>query len=205
MSLRRRMENPGPGYPRSHRNGNQRKHQTRHVPGGGSARGAAQVRQRAPDDQGTRAVWRWMWAERMLQDARYALRGLGRNPVFAAVAILTLALGIGMNTAVFSVVSAVLIKPLQYPDAERLVWLANYNRRFHFEAASAPDFTDWRRQAQSSKRSSDIGTPTARYRIAESGRPSTRSSRSRRSFGAWRACMQPLAVCFPRMIATPLC
>ncbi len=97
----------------------------------------------------TRAVWRWMWAERMLQDARYALRGLGRNPVFAAVAILTLALGIGMNTAVFSVVSAVLIKPLQYPDAERLVWLANYNRRFHFEAASAPDFTDWRRQAQS--------------------------------------------------------
>lgn len=97
----------------------------------------------------TRDVWRWMWADRLLQDTRYALRGLRRNPVFAAVAILTLALGIGMNTAVFSVVSAVLVKPLPYPDADRIVWLANYNRMFHFEAPSAPDFADWREQAKS--------------------------------------------------------
>jgi putative ABC transport system permease protein len=97
----------------------------------------------------TRAVWRWMWADRLLQDTRYALRGLRRNPVFAAVALLTMALGIGMNTAVFSVVSAVLIKPLPYPDSERVVWLANYNQRFHFEALGAPDFADWREQAQS--------------------------------------------------------
>jgi putative ABC transport system permease protein len=97
----------------------------------------------------TRAVWRWMWADRLVQDTRYTLRGLWRNPVFAAVAILTLALGIGMNTAVFSVVSAVLVKPLPYPDAGRLVWLANYNQRFHFEASDAPDFSDWREHAQS--------------------------------------------------------
>jgi hypothetical protein len=54
-----------------------------------------------------------------------------------------------MNTAVFSVVSAVLIKPLPYPDAERIVWLANYNQRYHFEASTSPDFTDWRTNAKS--------------------------------------------------------
>jgi len=106
----------------------------------------------------TRAVWQWIWLEQLLQDTHYALRGLRRNPVFAAVAILTLALGIGMNTAVFGVVSAVLIKPLPYPDAGRLVWLANYNRRFHFEASTSADFYDWRAQAQSFEAMTGYGT-----------------------------------------------
>ncbi len=97
----------------------------------------------------TRAVWQWTWAERLAQDVRYAVRGLRRNPVFTAVAVLTLALGIGMNTAVFSVVNAALIKPLPYPDSERIVWLANSDRRVHREVASAPDFADWREQAHS--------------------------------------------------------
>jgi putative ABC transport system permease protein len=97
----------------------------------------------------TRAVWPWTWAERTAQDVRYALRGLRRNPVFAAIAILTVALGIGMNTAVFSVVSAALIKPLPYPDSSRIVWLANSDRRLHREFASAPDFVDWHDQARS--------------------------------------------------------
>ena len=57
----------------------------------------------------------------IFSDARFALRTLARNPGFAAVAILTLGLGIGMSVAVWSVVDAVLIEPLPYPDADRLV------------------------------------------------------------------------------------
>jgi hypothetical protein len=66
-------------------------------------------------------MWSFVSIETAWRDARYGLRGLWRNPGFTIVAVLTLAIGIGATTAVFSVVNGILIKPLAYPDADRLV------------------------------------------------------------------------------------
>ena len=88
--------------------------------------------------------------EDLLQDVRYGLRGLVRSPGFTAVVVLALALGMGANTAVFSVFNGVLLRPLPYPDPDRLVWLSPQNARTGAAlpgAISPPDFVDYRNQS----------------------------------------------------------
>ena len=83
-------------------------------------------------------TWGWTWLEQLGQDVRHGLRMLRRNPVFTAVGLLTIAIGIGANVAVFSVVNSVLLKPLNYPASQELVEL----HQIAPGAAGLADFRD---------------------------------------------------------------
>ena len=89
--------------------------------------------------------------DKLLQDLRYALRSLVRQPSFAITAVLMLALGIGATTAIFSVVNAVVLRPLPYEGADRIVAITNFWTKTGQRGitVSAPDFTDWKAQSQS--------------------------------------------------------
>ena len=93
----------------------------------------------------------WPWLEAVAKDLLYAVRSLSRSPGFTAIALLTLALGIGANTALFSVVNSVLLRPLPFPDASQLtvVWEKNTQQGVKREGPAGPNLYDWREQSRS--------------------------------------------------------
>jgi putative ABC transport system permease protein len=99
----------------------------------------------------TRAVDIISWLEECARDLRYALRMLQRSPGFTAVAALTLALGIGANTAIFTVVDAILLRPLPYPEPDRLVriWESSVKHDSPRNVVNPLNFLDWRDHSQS--------------------------------------------------------
>src|SRR5262245_48898566 len=97
--------------------------------------------------------------DQLIQDARFGLRQLVRSPLVSTVAILTLAIGIGLNTTVFTLVNAVLLRPLPYPHPERLVWIAPYSERSGQDTfASRGDYLVWKQQTQVFERMAAYGT-----------------------------------------------
>jgi len=102
----------------------------------------------------------------LLQDVRRALRGLGKSPAFSAVAVLTLALGIGANAAMFSVIDAVLLRPLPYPDSDDLVQMyeTDTSRGTTRGPISPYNFADWRKGASVFERMAAYGFDSFSYR-----------------------------------------
>ena len=95
----------------------------------------------------TREVWSWGWLDRLTQDLRYAMRGLRRDPMLALTATLTLAICIGANTTIFSIVSSILLRPLPYPGSERIYWVSEHlGRDADTETGAGPDYYSLREQ-----------------------------------------------------------
>src|SRR5580658_10750400 len=98
----------------------------------------------------TRAIWSWNWLESLARDLHFSLRTLRRTPGFAVMAILVMALGIGANVALFTVVRGVLLKPLPFEDPDRLVML--YESGLHNDDAPSYNtvaggmYAEWKKQ-----------------------------------------------------------
>src|SRR6266481_2257775 len=93
----------------------------------------------------------------IFQDLRYAVRRLRKSPGFTAVAVITLALGIGANTAIFSVIQAVILQPLPFGGPDRLIWLNGKLPMTDEAAVSPPDFRDYRAENRTFARIAAMG------------------------------------------------
>jgi len=100
----------------------------------------------------TRAVWSWVWMERLVRDVKYGTRTLLRSPEFAIVSVLVMALGIGATTSLFTIVRAVLLRPLPFRDPDKLVMLYEHFRHDAggdgFNTVAPGDYRDWRSQTR---------------------------------------------------------
>ncbi len=121
------------------------------------------------------------WLETLWGDVRYALRMLRKSPGYAAVAIFTLALGIGANTAVFSVVNTVMLRPLPFLRADRLalLWKVDLHDNEATNIVSAPDFQDWQQQADAFESMAIFDSVGRGYNLSESGSDPERVSGER--------------------------
>jgi putative ABC transport system permease protein len=128
-------------------------------------------------DRMTEAGWRGSrgasWVESAIADLRFSARTLGRSPAFAIAAIATLALGIGANTAIFSVLNAVFLRPLPYAHPERLVAATEYFPNFKREQMFVPEFAAWRGQSAAFERLEAYGIPIG-VNLAAGDRPARR-------------------------------
>lgn len=91
--------------------------------------------------------WSFPWLEKGWRDLRFAVRSLARTPGFTLIALLVIATGIGVNTAVFTVVNAVILKPLTYPDPQAMVQLVTTSSRGPIPVASIPEYNIWQQQS----------------------------------------------------------
>jgi putative ABC transport system permease protein len=106
------------------------------------------------------SVWHQVWLEQLVQDVRFGLRTLRRSPGFTATVVFTLALAIGMNTGVFSVIEAAILRPLPYPTADRLIWLASYSideSAEHDNLVSRIDYSNWKDQSRTMESTAAYG------------------------------------------------
>lgn len=121
----------------------------------------------------TRAMWGWTPLEALGQDLRYGIRTMLRTPAFTLVAVLTLALGIGANTAMFSIVYSVLRRPLPYPDADRLalVHVRFSPQNTEYGTMSIADYLDWKSQNHAFEDPAIFSNSSWRFELTGSGQP----------------------------------